>query len=158
MTTITPRGLTTDRVQAEARSDVEDRFLLSALVNVALAIVLTAVAVVYDLPAAFGGAPDRSAVAEAALRHGTALSVPIPLIVLLAIATMIALQGERGRTLATAACGAYGVLALVVLVLEVLGTTSLTGATVVATTGLQLVAVISAGALAFTAVEAVREG
>ncbi|OWY62675.1 hypothetical protein B7486_57145, partial [cyanobacterium TDX16] len=110
MTTITPGGLTADRVAVEARPDVEDRFLFVALANVAVAILFSAIAIANDLPAALGVEPDRLRVTSDAMTAGTALSAPLPLIVLFALATMVALQGGRGRKVAAGACALYGAL------------------------------------------------
>ena len=158
MTTITPGEMTADRVAVEARPDVEDRFLLVALANVALAIVFTGLAILYDLPAALGVTPDRSDVAESAMRDGTALSAPLPMIVLFAVATMVALQGGRGRKVAAGACAAYGLVTAVVFVGAAISATPLDGSTLFATVGLQVVGALCSVALLATAVHAVRRG
>jgi hypothetical protein len=156
MTTITPGGLTADRVAVEARPEVEDRFLLVALVNVAVAIAFTALAIAYDLPAALGvDTPDRLGVTGDAMSVGTALSAPLPLIVLFAFATMVALQGGRGRKLAAAGCALYGVVTALAFLGAALSSTPLTGSTLFATIGLQVVGVICSAGLAFTAGHAV---
>jgi hypothetical protein len=158
MTTITPGGLTADRVAVEARPEVEDRFLLVALANVAFGIVLTALAIAYDLPATLGVAADRATVSDDALRVGTALSVPVPLIVLFAMATMVALQGGVGRKVAALACAAYGVLGVAFLLGGALTATPLDGTTEITTTVLQLAGAAASAGLAFSAVQAVRHG
>jgi hypothetical protein len=158
MTTITPGGLTADRVAVEARPEVEDRFLLMALGNVAVAILFSGLAIAYDLPAALGVEPDRLQVTSDAMSVGTALSAPLPLIVLFAMATMVALQGGRGRKVAAGACAVYGLVTATAFVGLAVSTTPLTGSTLGATIGLQVVAAICSAALLVTAVQAVRKG
>jgi hypothetical protein len=156
MTTITPGRFSADRIAVEARPAVEDRFLLVALANVAAAIVFTGLALAYRLPAALGVDPNRMTVSEDAFGSGTALSAPVPLIMLLTAAVLVALQGGGGRKVATGICVGYGAVTAVAFVGEMVSATPLDGAALVGTSVLQGVGAVLSLALVVTGVRSFR--